>query len=301
MYHFSLVDTRLFLAIADEQNLTRGAQRVFLSTSSASARLKNLEEELGVKLFEREARGLTLTTAGMILYRHAKAQTSLMVDLENALAPYAHREQGIVRIVANYGASIDYLPKDIAQFMAKHRQVQVVLEQMPSPKVVEAVREGQADFGVCVSSNRYPELRFDAYREDRLVLVTPEQHPLAHYDALQFSQTLSWDFVSLVQGSAMQQFLFEHARTLGQPIKPRIQVDNQLILLELVKAGVGIGVISEQAFRQNRSDGLKAIALTDAWASRHLQLVSPVETERLTPYSIELRDFLLKRSQPKGL
>ena len=81
-----------------------------------------------------------------------------MKELAKELAPYAQKAQGIVRIVANYSAAIEALPKDLTSFMVQYPQVRIEFEQMISLDVIDAVRTGKADFGVGVMEGEYPEL-----------------------------------------------------------------------------------------------------------------------------------------------
>lgn len=295
MYHFSFVDFALLLAIADEQHLTRGAQRVFLSPSSASARLKNLEEELGVTLFNREAKGLTLTRAGTIVYRYAKEHSLQMKEMAKELAPYAQKAQDIVRIVANYSAAIEALPKDLTSFMVQYPQVRIELEQMTSPDVIDAVRTGKADFGVGVMEGEYPELTDLPYRDDRLVLIVPaEEHPLSNRKAIYFKEALAYEFVALTRESAMQQFVYSRAKELGHVIEPRIQVDNQFLLADWVKAGVGIAVLGRSAFMHQTAKGVQALELKDEWAERNRSIIRPKDEGELSDWALKLIDHLVQ-------
>ena len=126
MRHFSLTDLDLFSAVADEQNLTRGAERVHLSAPSASLRLKKLGKTLGTTLLIRTQRGTELTPAGEIVNRSAKQVQWQLEAMMKALEPWVDRERGIIRIVANYGATVDFLPEDIADFMADHPATRVL-------------------------------------------------------------------------------------------------------------------------------------------------------------------------------
>lgn len=273
MYRFSLLDLQLFEVLVEEQNLTKAAEKVFLAPSSASARLKHLEEQLGVTLFVRQARGLELTAAGKLVQETFRDTLRQMRHLAVALTPYTQQKQGVIRVVANYGAAIDYLPSDIAAFMQKHPQVRVHLEQMPSPQVLEAVLEGKADFGFAVISSTPTNIESRPYHDDRLVVVVPQNHPLAHSSSVAFPSTLNYPFIALTGGSAMQQFIFDHAKAYGRAIEPRIQVDNQSILLDLIAKGVGIGIVSQSAFSHHSNPNLVALNIEDEWADRPLRML----------------------------
>lgn len=85
MLHFSFTDLMVFSAVADEHNLTKGAAKVHLAPSSASVRIKNLEDALGLPLLNRQARGVELTKAGEIVDGYAKRAISLMGEMQQSL------------------------------------------------------------------------------------------------------------------------------------------------------------------------------------------------------------------------
>ena len=269
MLHFSFTDLMVFSAVADEHNLTKGAAKVHLAPSSASVRIKNLEDAL----LNRQARGVELTKAGEIVDGYAKRAISLMGEMQQSLQPYLSQKAGFIRIAANYGASIDFLPKDIAAFLAKEPGARISLEQRSSSEVVELVALGKADIGISAYPGKYSGLSFLPYRNDRLVIACRKDHPLARHDSVDFKDCLKYDFLGLTENSAMQRFVFKHAKALGHPLELRLQVDNQQILLSLVKRGAGIAVVSNEAFAQAVPEGdIKAVAIEQDWAKRELRI-----------------------------
>ena len=212
MQRFSLTDLEVLSAAADEENLTRAARRMHLVTSSASAHIKNLESALGVELLARRVRGVELTEAGRIVNRYAKQIARSIEQMKLELVPFAKHEAGVIRVVANYGASFDYLPANIAQFLVANPEVNVELVQMGSDQVVQFVAENRADIGIGAFRGTFPGIEFLPYRNDELVLIVPEDHPLAAFESIPFEKSLAYEFVCLDNSSAMQRFIFEKAR-----------------------------------------------------------------------------------------
>jgi|UniRef100_UPI0040263E67 DNA-binding transcriptional LysR family regulator len=295
MRHYSLTDIELFLAVSDEENLTRGASRVGLSPSSASIRLKNIEEALQVKLFIRRKNGLELTRAGRVAAQEARRVVKDLDALEASLSPFAQMEKGILRITANYGASVDFLPDDISEYLVENPLARIVLEQKSSLEVIKTVAEGRADLGVGAYEGDYPGVVFRPYREDRLVLAVPAGHELAGRKELAFSESLAYPFVSLTDESAMQRFIFEHAREEGSPITPKVQVDNQRLLMKLVSKKVGIAVLSTRGASGNFWPGVRFVRLTNRWAERHLRIALSRSAELRGPGADRFVAFLEKR------
>ena len=108
--HFDFADLRLFIHIAQENSLTRGAERVHMSLPAASTRIKNLEEALGAKLLYRASNGVTLTPPGQVLLQHALDVQRQMEHLCSDLQEYAQGVKGHVRLFANTTAITEFLP-----------------------------------------------------------------------------------------------------------------------------------------------------------------------------------------------
>ena len=145
--HYDLIDLRLFVAIAEAKNLTRGAERVHLAASSASHRMRVLEESIGTPLLLREPRGVSLTRAGEALLRHARQVFAQLEQMHADLTPYAKGVRGHVSLWANTHATHTFLPDSLATFLQRHPQVSISLEEHTSPDVLMAVARGEADIG----------------------------------------------------------------------------------------------------------------------------------------------------------
>ncbi|WP_228488031.1 LysR substrate-binding domain-containing protein [Rhodocyclus gracilis] len=290
---YDLVDLRLFVAIAEEKNLTRGAARVQLATSSASHRLHLLEEALGAPLFERRARGVILTRAGEALLRHARQVFAQIEQMHADLAPYAEGVRGHVALWANTHATHTFLPDDLAGFLRQHPQVSVALEEHTSPEIVLAVARGEIDLGVVAERIEGADVELIPYRADRLVLVTPAAHPLSTRTVTRFADVLDFPFVMLHAGSAIHTFTTNAAAALGRHLDVRIQVRSFEAVCRMVGAGVGVGLVPQSAVP---SSGLREppaiVALDEPWAQRDLQ-VCVRKRSALSGFPAALVDSLL--------
>lgn len=270
---YDLTDLRLFAAVADARNLTHGAARVHLAPSSASHRLKLLEEDLGTALFERHARGLTLTGAGEALLRHAQQVFAQLEQMHADLAPFAAGVRGHVALWANTHATHSFLPDDLAEFLRAHPQVSVTLEEHTSPEIVMAVARGEVEIGVVAETVEGAEVELIPYRADRLVLITPAAHPLAAKASTRFADVLDHPFVMLHTGSAIHTFTMNAAAALGRHLNVRIQVRSFEAVCRMVGAGVGLGLVPRSAVP---SGGLRepptVVELDEPWAQRDLQV-----------------------------
>ena len=286
--HYDLTDLRLFVAIAEARNLTRGAERVHLAASSASHRMRLLEESMGTPLLVREPRGVSLTRAGESLLRHARQVFAQLEQMHADLAPFAHGVRGHVSLWANTHATHTFLPDSLAAFLQRHPQVSISLEEHTSPEVVMAVARGEVEVGVVADLIEGAEIELLPYRADRLVLIAPPGHPLASERSAPFAAALDQPFVMLHTGSAIHTFTMNAAAALGRHLEVRIQVRSFEAVCRMVSAGVGIGMVPHSAIATSRSRmPLAVIELEEAWARRDLK-VCVRKREQLSRFAEEL-------------
>lgn len=271
--NYDLVDLRLFVAMAEERNLTRGAARACLAPSSASHRLRRLEDALNTPLFERQTRGLALTPAGEALLRNAREVFARIEQMHANLQPFASGIRGHVSLWANTHATHTFLPDDLAGFLKRYPQVSVSLEERTSAEIVVAVAHGEIDVGVLADSGHSAGVDLMPYRQDRLVLVVPRGHVLAQRTAVGFAEVLEHPFVMLHTGSAIHTFTTNTAAALGRHLDVRIQVRSFEAVCRMVGAGVGIGLVPRGAVPQaGLTEPPVVIAMDEPWAQRDLQV-----------------------------
>ncbi len=271
--HYDLTDLRLFVAIAEAHNLTRGAERAHLAPSSASHRLQQLESALGTPLFLRQARGVQLTRAGEALLRHARQVFAQLEQMHADLAPFAQGIRGHVALWANTHATHSFLPDDLAGFLRAHPQVSVSLEEHTSPEIVMAVVRGEIELGVVAERVEGADVELIPYRADRLVLITPPAHPLARRTHVHFAEVTDFPFVMLHAGSAIHTFTMNAAAALGRHLNVRIQVRSFEAVCRMVGAGVGLGLVPRSAVPDGGlHEPPTLIELDEPWAQHDLQL-----------------------------
>ena len=221
---FDLVDIKLFVKIAETNSLTQGAQRSYMSAPAASVRIKNVEEHLGTKLLYRTSQGVSLTPAGEVFTRHGRLVLQQLERLRDDLREYAEGAKGHLRIFASSSAITGFLPGALCTYLAGHRDVKIDLRERLSSDIVGAVRDGTADIGIVAGEAGAGDLDLIPCGRERLVLVAALNHPLAHNKKVGFRETLPFDYVALLETSAIQALLDQAAQVARQPLKIRVQV-----------------------------------------------------------------------------
>ncbi len=285
---FDLTDLRLFLHVAESGSITHGAERSHLALASASARIRNMEETLGLPLLERNRRGVKPTPAGTALLHHARLVLQQLEHMHGEMGDYARGLKGHIRLHCNTAAASEFLPAAIAGFLASRPNVDIDLEERPSHQVVQAVIAGIADLGIVADAVDLTGLETRPFRTDRLVLVTSRRHKLGRRHSTAFRDCLNEDHVGLSPGSALQEHLAQHALRAGKNLKLRIRLRSFDAICRMVEQGVGVAVMPEAAAQRcRRSMAIGIVRLTDEWALRQLVICArrfdalPLHAQRL--------------------
>jgi DNA-binding transcriptional LysR family regulator len=274
---FDLADMQLFLHIVESGSITAGAERAHLALASASARVRGMEEVLGMPLLLRGRRGVQPTPVGRSLEHHARLVLQQMERMRGELAEYTHGMKGHIRLLGNTAAVSEFLPEALATFMARHPNIDIDLEERLSYDIVRAVAEGLADVGIVTDSVDLSGLETFPFRLDRLVAVLAADdakgRPAASKQGIAFARLLDFDFIGLAGDSALQRYLALHAARAGKTLKVRVRLRSFDAICRMVENGVGISVIPEAAAKRcRRTMAIRTLSLSDAWARRNLTI-----------------------------
>lgn len=270
-----LTSLQLFVAVGELGSIGKAAEREFIAASAVSKRISDLEATLSTPLLYRHARGVDLTPAGESLLHHARSVLFSLEKMQGELSEYAGGVRGHVRVHASISAIVQFLPEDLGAFTQKHSEVKIDLEEHLSTEVVRAVQEGAADLGICNTTSGAGNLQTLAYKTDQLVLIVPQAHVLLASNAIKFEAALDFDQVGLHANSSIYLAIRQAASAVGRTIKLRIHVTGLDAMCRMIQNGLGVGVMPQRAFELLHGVGnLRAIALTDVWATRRIDLVA---------------------------
>jgi len=265
-----LVSLALFVRIAETRSITKAAEASHMALAAASRRVTQLEEQYGVQLLNRGARGVDLTPAGTALLSHARKLLGQADEMRAELSDFTKGGKGLVRIHANASALAQHLPEDIAAFCTAHPAVKVAVEEHRSGAIVLALRSGSADIGVVMEGASIEGLQSFDYRTDTLVAVLPRNHAL-RAKQVAFSRLLAYDFVGLESDTVISRLMAAAAVAEGRPLRLRMQLKGFDVVARMIQAGLGLGILPEVVARNfSRSMKLRIVPLTDPWARRRM-------------------------------
>ena len=292
LMHCSIMDLKLVVAIADAGNMTRGGAACFLAPSTASLRIKHLEQIIGTRIFKREPRGVSTTRAGQIMVDHCRRCLGELEEMQAGLVPFSEDVHAQVVIYANSSAIASFLPGDLQSFLKAHPKARITLEEHVSRDVLVAVVEGRADIGILTQADPHPDLVYFPYKEDEIVLLVSAADGWEDPAPVTFLDCLRFPFVSQQNGSAIHSFLLSKASELGKRVDVRIQVAGFAAVASMVRSGAGVAIVPRSTLETINSDGLQVVALKDAWATRTLNLCARNDTLGPRSYVSALLDLL---------
>jgi DNA-binding transcriptional LysR family regulator len=247
---------RYFVAVAEERNFTRAAQRLNMAQPPLSRQIQQLEETLGVQLLERNSRPLKLTETGKFFYSHAAQLLSQTADLESMTRRVGNIERSLS--VGFVGSTLyGMLPKIIRRFRDENTAVELSLHEMSTMDQIRALKDGRIDVGFGRIRHEDANIRRVILREEKLIVAFPEGHPLSMAKPVVALRELVNEtliiFPKAPRPSYADQVL---AAFQDRALKPRriYEVRELQIALGLVAAGEGISVVPSSVYGLKRDD-----------------------------------------------
>lgn len=270
---FDFETLRLFIFVIEEGSISAASERGNVVVSAVSRRISDLERAAGTPLLLRRSRGVEPTLAGAALYRRAKIVMDHLQQIECEMSQHRDGVRGLVRLSVNLTAMAHYLPKELKSFVNRFPGVQLGLIERLSDQVSRDVFGGDADIGICAASYIDEGLSERPFRMDRLVLITPPDHPLGRRESVKFAETLDYEHVGMQDGASILALATQAAKALGRPMRLAIQVTNFEAIRNMVIAGLGIAIIPEIALAERDHSDYVTVRLDELWAERQLKLL----------------------------
>lgn len=170
---------RTFLAVAERLNFTRAARELYLAQSSVSAQIKLLEEDLGVRLFDRIGRGIVLTEAGEKLRDYSRRMLQMSDEIRNELSGSGNLSGTLtIRMPETIGS--EYMPDVVERFTAEYPNMQVIFINCDDERLREELNTGRIDAAFLMTGSlTFKNVTVKGLRSEPLALAVSSDHPLA--------------------------------------------------------------------------------------------------------------------------
>ncbi|MFI7134109.1 LysR family transcriptional regulator [Nonomuraea sp. NPDC050153] len=262
-----------FVAVAEEQNFTRAAERVHISQSGVSAQIRQLERELGAELFDRSGRTATLTVAGRAALEHARAALAAAGAVGEAVGEVTDLIRGRLTVGMVIGCTVTPLFDALAAFHRAHPGVELVLLEDNSDRLIDGVRAGTIDLAlVGTATDALEGLEALTIISERLVVTVPPDHPLAELPQVGLRELEAYPIACMPPGTGLRAVFDQACAAQGRRPAIALQASAADAIADLAARGVAVGILSDSMAARHR-DRLVARTISDAAEPALLALV----------------------------
>jgi len=250
-----------FLQVAALGSFTRAAEKLHTMQPALSQQVRDLEIELGIRLFDRTTRRVELTEGGAE-FRNIAAK--IIEDLELAARnahDLAERKRGRVVVAAPPLLAATIVPRAIAEFHAQYPGLAVRVIDARTDQIVELVRSGQVDCGIGTFHAGEDGIVSTRLARDRLMVFCPAQHPLACRAAVNWRELDGLPLVTLTRDSGIRLLVEVGFEAVELKLVPSYEVAQITTALGMVESGLGVAVLPTYAFAAARALDISAVAL----------------------------------------
>ena len=262
-----------FLEIVRLGSFSKAAQTCFRTQPAISAQVRQLEQELNAALFERFGSRISLTTAGKIFAEYAQRILELRRQARDAVAELERTPRGELVIAANEATCVYVLPRVFGEYVKLYPQVQLLVERLYGGRVIEAVLENVADFGITQLPVADRKLQVAEIYSDEIKLVARPDHPLAGQTSVS-AMELAPHAVLLPKSGTTRARLNQWLEPVEEHLRVAMELDSTEMLKRFVMAGLGVSFLAESHCQQEvRVAQLRAAPLAPEPMLRRLGLI----------------------------
>lgn len=287
-----------FIEVADLKSFSKAADKLFITQPTVTNHIQNLEKELGTLLINRSGKNISLTDAGVLLYKYAVNIINSCDMAKFDLAAYKGKIQGHIQIYSSSVPRKYILPKIIYDFSKKYPDVSFSLLDNDSKNVTNSILNADTDFGIVGAKYNSKNLNYINLTNDNLLFITPntEEWNKENFSNIKISEILDKKFILREEGSGTRNILENELN------KNNISFNNLNILAyiedsetikELVSLGAGVSFISEKAIKNNNSNyNFKVFNIEELNLNRDFYFVYH-NKRQLSPLNETFKNFMI--------
>ncbi|MFM2346383.1 MAG: hypothetical protein RL654_1136 [Pseudomonadota bacterium] len=271
MTDLSTRQLRAFLTLADSASFTRAAATCHLSQPAFSALIRGLEDQVGLRLFDRSTRHVALTHEGAALRPRAQRLLEEFDAALEGLRELAARERGRVSIALLPSLAAGWLPEVLAGFRSRWPGIALSVADVLSEPCIERVQRGEADFALAAVRADTPELQAEPFCTDRFHLVLPAGHRLTQGPMPTPADLNGEAFIHLSRTSSVRQYI--EAALHPQVPTATLEVEQLATVAGMVRAGLGLSIVPALTLYQFQEGQLVTRPLAWPGLARQIYLV----------------------------
>lgn len=264
---------RAFLTVARLNNFTRAANELHVSQSALTVQIRQLEEALGVMLFDRSKRRVALTQAGKDMLGPLER---ILIDTETVIShtrDLAGLRRGFVSLAVLPSIAAGLLPTVLEEFTRKHPAIPVQIKDVVAERVLEAVKKEEVDFGIGTRVMPDRELKITQLFTDRLSAFAPKNHPLTKRSRITLKELTQHPLILTSKDSSVREIFELTLKKEKMSVLPAYEVNNMATVIGFVKAGLGIAILPSVAERIEGSTGIARIEIVSPILTRSVEII----------------------------
>jgi len=245
--NINLRQLRAFVSIGRLGSFTKAAEALHATQPALSAQIRELEDSLGVKLFDRSTRSVTLTQAGEDLL---PVVDNVLGDLGSVVArarDVARRNTGRVTVAALPSLSATMMPAVVARMRALHPGISIVIKDALAERTLALIRADEADLALTSTPPPDPQLLFTPLTKDRMVAVLPPSHALEKAKTIRLAELLDSPLVLMDRESSVRRIVDGACASIGRLAAPAYEVAFMATAIGLVRSGLGATLLPSSA------------------------------------------------------
>jgi len=270
----NLNQLKIFYFAAKNGNLSAAADELYITQPAVTKGIQRLQEYYDIKFVDFVGKKLILTDAGEILYKIAEKIFEMESQAEESIRDFQQRQRGHIRILSSESFGEYYLPHIIIPFCKTYPLVRLSMNILPTEQVVENTASLNCDLGFISYPVEHKKLALREVLEDKLVIIAPPDHPLAHKQKLKPKDLTGQNFIMHERESAPRRAIEEFIRKNSLALKIPLELSSNRAIKRAVEKGIGIALISRKvASEEISAKRLNAIDLADPSMKRKFFLV----------------------------
>jgi DNA-binding transcriptional LysR family regulator len=289
----SVRQLRSFIAVAKLKSFTQAATVLHVSQPTLTVQIKNLEDMLRLRLFDRNPRSVDLTRMGRellpMLERILQDLDAVLFDVQDV----ALERRGVVRIAALPSFAAGSLPDAIKQFREAHLGVSFVLKDVIANRVLGLVRSEEVDLGFTGGDTAFPDIETVFSARDEMMVVYPQGHPIGDVQRVTAAVLANYPLVLIDVGTSVRAVTDAAFNKAGLIPSPASEATYMMTAIGMVRAGIGLTILPASAREIAAEPSLRSRKINDPNFSRPVALIKKAN-RTLPPLAQAFAEFLLK-------
>ena len=287
---------RLLEAVARNSSFTRASEELHLTQPAVSTQIKQLEEEVGMPLFEQMGKKIFLTEAGKEVYAFSRNIAQQFRDIESVLDDMKGVKRGTLALTVTSTGKY-FAPYLLAAFLKRHPGTQVHLEVMNREEAIQQLQDNIPDMVIMGTPPENIEVQSQAFMQNPLVMIAPPDHPLVGSSRISISKLVDENFILRERGSGTRNAVERYFQQRDIKLNTTMEMSRNEAIKHAVMAGLGLGIVSLHTLEFELTLNRIAILNVEGFPIMKEWYLVSRSGKRMSPIAQSFFDFVLNEAE----